>query len=498
MSHYFIGIDVSTTASKAIAVDAQGKVVASQGYPHEHSTPRPLWSEQDPDNWWEASCKALRDVLQQVPADEIGAVGLTGQMHGLVSLDENGKSLRPAILWNDGRSGAQCGWMIETVGAHKLHTIMGSGMQAGLTAPKIMWVRDHEPEIYAQIKHVLLPKDYVRFKLSGAYVTDVTEASGVGAVDVARRVWSDELLEAFGIPKAWLPELCESPDICAYVDEAGAAATGLKIGTPIVGGAGDQPATSIGMGIISNGHAGISVGTSGVAFAFNERYMPEPDGRLHTFCGPAPKTWLHLGVMLSAAGSLRWFQENVAPATTYDELNRIADSVPRGSLGLLFAPYLTGERNPHPDPLARAAFVGLTLRHGLAQMARAVMEGVAFGMRDQLELLRVAGVNPQAGVLSGGMANSPVWRMLMAEILGIPLYTINTTEGAAFGAAILAAVGAGAWPDVQTACANMVRKVEEFTPDTAGMAEYERLYATYRGLYSVLRETNHMLAGFEG
>jgi xylulokinase len=498
MADYFIGIDVSTTASKALVIDARGAVIASQSYPHELSTPRPLWSEQDPENWWAATSRALRDVLQKVPADQVAAIGLTGQMHGLTSLDENGHPLRPAILWNDQRSGPQCAAVTEKVGKQRLCQIVGTIMLPGFTAPKIRWVKENEPDIYSQIRHVLLPKDYVRFRLSGAYVTDVADGSGFALMDIARRTWSDEMLAAFDIPKGWLPALCESPEVCAHVSAEGAAATGLKAGTPIVGGAGDQPAQAVGSGIVTRGHTSLTVGTSGVAFTATDQYLPDPEGRIHTFCHAMPGAWFYMGVMLSAAGGLRWLHDELAPNTSYDELSERAAAVPPGARGLLFAPYLTGERNPHPDPLARGAFVGLTLRHGLPHMVRSVMEGVAFGMRDNLELLRAQGVHPPSAVVSGGAANSPVWRQLMTDVMGIPLYTVNTTEGAAFGAAILASVGAGAWPDVPTACAQMVRKVDEIQPQPAGVEAYERLYRTFRGLYPALAPMFSELAAFEG
>ncbi len=497
MPRYFIGIDVSTTASKALAIDEQGTVIASQSYPHDLSTPRPLWSEQDPENWWQATSHALRDVVQKTPADQIAAVGLTGQMHGLTSLDANGKPLRPAILWNDQRSGPQCAAITEKVGANHLYQHIGSMLLPGFTAPKILWLRENEPEIYRQIKHVLLPKDYIRFRLSGAYVTDVADGSGIALMNIARRKWSDHMLAAFDIPRAWLPDLCESPEVCATVNEAGAAETGLKVGTPIVGGAGDQPAQAVGSGIVLRGQTSLTVGTSGVAFTATDEYVPEPEGRLHTFCHAMPGAWFYMGVMLSAAGGLRWLHDELAPKTSYDDLSALAASVPPGSLGLLFAPYLTGERNPHPDPFARGAFVGLTLRHGLAHMVRAVMEGVAFGMRDNLELLRAQGVRPQSAAVSGGAANSPVWRQLMTDIMAMPLYTVNTTEGAAFGAAILASVGAGAWPDVPSACAQLVRKVDEIQPHPEGVAAYERLYPLFRGLYPALCDSYAALARFE-
>jgi xylulokinase len=491
---YFIGIDVSTTASKALVVDETGKTIASQSYPHALATPRPLWSEQDPDNWWDATRRSLRDVMSRVDKDEVAAIGLTGQMHGLTSLDEAGRPLRPAILWNDQRSIVQCAAITEKVGEKHLYQLIGSILLPGFTAPKILWLRQNEPEVYAQIRHVLLPKDYVRFRLSGDYVTDVADGSGFGLMDISKRAWSDEMLAAFDIPKAWLPKLCESPEICAYVSQEAASETGLRVGTPIVGGAGDQPAAGVGSGIVQMGQASLTVGTSGVAFATSKHYNPHPEGRLHTFCHAIPGTWFYMGVMLSAAGGFRWFYDELAGGKSYDALNELVASIPRGSLGLLFAPYLTGERNPHPDPFARGAFVGLTLRHGVAHMARAVMEGVAFGMRDNLELLRGQGVHPVEAVVGGGAANSPVWRQLMTDIMGIPLYTVNTHEGAAFGAAILAAVGGGVFPDVPTACQALVRKEDATEPQAEGVATYAKVYPIFQGLYGALKESFSALA----
>ncbi len=497
MAKYFIGIDVSTTASKALLIDTAGSVITTKSYPHELSTPRPLWSEQDPENWWSATSAALRDVMAQISPDDVGAIGLTGQMHGLTTLDASGQPVRPAILWNDQRSGKQCEEITEKVGAKKLYRLIGSILVAGFTAPKILWLKQNEPENYAKIRHILLPKDYIRFRLSGAHVIDVADGSGMALMDIGKRTWSDELLAAYDLPREWLPDLCESQDVCAYVSAEAAAQTGLKAGTPIVGGAGDQPAAGVGNGIVVKDATSLTVGTSGVAFAISDRYAPEPDGRLHTFCGPIPGTWFHMGVMLSAAGGLRWLHDTIAPNLQYDEINRMVESIPRGSNGLLFAPYLTGERNPHPDPLARGALVGFTLRHNMGHMFRAVMEGVAFGMRDQLELLRALGVNPREAVISGGAANSGIWRQMMTDIMGIPLYTVNSNEGSAFGAAILAAVGVGAYPDVKTACAQMVRRVDVIEPDAAGTADYARLYPTFQNLYGALKTTFADLAAFE-
>lgn len=494
MPHYFLGLDVSTTASKALVIDETGQVLTTHSRPHRLSTPRLLWSEQAPEDWAEASFGAIRAALADLPPTmQVEAIGLTGQMHGLTTLDANGKPVRPAILWNDQRSGAQCESLTAQISAKKLYQLIGSRLLPGFTIPKLIWIRENEPEAYARIASILLPKDYVRWRLSGARVTDVADGSGIGLMDIARRTWSDELLRAWGVPQAWLPELCESTAICAKVSAAGAAATGLPEGMPIVGGAGDQPAQAVGSGIVTAGQASVTVGTSGVVFAAADRYVPEPEGRLHTFCHALPGAWFAMGVMLSAAGSLRWFHDTFAPETSYEALSEQAAIAPPGSLGLLFAPYLSGERHPHPDPLARGAFVGLTAQHTLAHCVRAVMEGVAFGMRDNFELFRAQNLRPESAALSGGAANSPVWRQIMADVLGIPLYTVNTTEGAAFGAAILGAVGVGL-SDVPTACAQMVRTELRIEPESDNVARYERLYATYREVYPALRSVNVALA----
>jgi len=498
MPAYFVGIDTSTTASKAIVIDTQGEVIATQSYPHDLSTPRPLWSEQNPDDWWHATSSALRDVMQQVNPTDVVAVGLTGQMHGLTTLDEQGEIVRPAILWNDQRSGPQCDEITEIVGKKQLYQIIGSMLLPGFTAPKIRWMKQNEPEQYQRIRHVLLPKDYIRYHLSGEFVTDVAGGSGFGIMDIAARTWSSEMLDAFEIPREWLPRIVESPEISAYVSKEAAKLTGLPAGIPIVGGAGDQPAGGVGSGIVQDGMVSLSIGTSGVAYASNEEYAPEPDGRLHTFCGPVPGTYFHMGVMLSAAGGLRWFHDEIGAGRSYEEINALVAEVPVGARGLLFAPYMTGERNPHPDPLARGAFVGLTLRHGIAEIARAVMEGVAFGMRDQLELLRAQGIHPTDAVVSGGAAKSTVWRQMVTDIMGIPLYTVNTTEGGAFGAAILAAVGANAYESVPAATQAMIRRVDETQPDDAAHERYEQLYPAYRELYPALKSSFHALAAFEG
>ncbi|MDE0610045.1 MAG: xylulokinase [Anaerolineaceae bacterium] len=494
MSEHFIGLDVSTTASKAVAIDASGAVVATASHDHQLDTPRPLWSEQDPAEWWRASCASLRQVARDVPQGSIAALGLTGQMHGLTALDARDEPLRPAILWNDQRSAVECEAITEAIGAERLYRLIGSRIFPGFTAPKVAWLREHEPEIYQRIAQVLLPKDYVRFLLSGERVTDVADGSGMALMDIGARDWSAEMLDALAIPRDWLPTLAESQEVCAEVSPGGAAATGLPVGTRIVGGAGDQPAGGVGSGVVSAGQLSLAMGTSGVAYAINDRYEPEPQGRLHTFCGPIPGTWFSMGVMLSAAGGLRWLRDALAPDREFDELGALAEAVPPGAEGLLFAPWLSGERHPHPDPLARGAFVGLTLRHGLGHMVRAVMEGVAFGIRESLELLQAQELDPSDAVIQGGAANSPLWRQLTTDIMDLPLYRVNTSEGAAFGAAILAAVGAGAYPDVPAACGAMVQRLDESLPQPELVARYRDIYPVYRRLYPSLAPLFHKLA----
>ena len=486
MSEHFIGLDVSTTASKAVVIDVHGAVITTASHEHELLTPRPLWSEQDPAEWWRASCASLRQVLQEVPAASVAALGLTGQMHGLTALDKRDAVLRPAILWNDQRSAAQCEAITEAVGADQLYQLIGSSMLPGFTAPKLAWLREEELENFERIAQVLLPKDYVRYLLCGERVTDVADGSGMALMDVGSRKWSGEMLATLEIPRGWLPQLAESQEVCAEISPAGAAASGLPVGTKVVGGAGDQPAGGVGSGVVDAGQLSLAMGTSGVAYAIDKRYAPEPQGRLHTFCGPMPGTWLSMGVMLSAAGGLRWLRDALAPDKSFDELSAMAAEVSPGAEGLLFAPWLSGERHPHPDPQARGAFVGLTLRHSLEHLVRAVMEGVAYGMRDNLELLRAMGLRPSEAVIQGGAANSSLWRRLTTDIMGIPLHRVNTSEGAAFGAAILAAVGAGAYSDVPGACSVMVQRTDESTPERNQVNAYNEFYERYRALYPAL------------
>ena len=491
MMNYLLGLDISTTGAKALLIDEAGRVVASHTTPQPISTPKPLWSEQNPSEWWDGMAEAIRQALAAANArgEDVACIGLTGQMHGLVLLDADGNVLRPSILWNDQRTQAQCDAMTERIGFERLIQLTGNRALTGFTAPKILWVRENEPLVYAKVAHILLPKDYIRFKLTGDYAMDVSDASGTSLLDVANRTWSNEVVDALDIPRSWLPTLVEGPQITGGVSAEAAAATGLKAGTPVVGGGGDQAAGAVGVGAVQPGIIGLVVGTSGVVFAPLAQYAYEPDGRLHAFCHAVPGMWHFMGVMLSAAGSLQWFRDTLAPGQSFDALTAAAQDVPPGSEGLLFLPYLSGERTPHPDPLARGAFIGLTVRHTLAHMTRAVLEGVAFGLKDGFMLMESAGL-PTGDMqvrVSGGGAKSPLWRQILADIIGAPLVSTSTTEGAAYGAALLAAVGAGLYPDVPSACAAAIQTGEPTTPRQP--EAYAGAYATYSPLYPTLKET---------
>jgi xylulokinase len=491
--NYFIGIDSSTTATKALLMAADGQVIGVASSSYDYETPQPLWSEQRPELWWDATAASIKQVLADTGAapDAVKGIGLTGQMHGLVLLDKNGDVLRPALLWNDQRTGAECDEMRAKVGKQQLIDITGNDALTGFTAPKILWVKNNEPEIYAQVDQILLPKDYVRFKLTGEYAMDKAGGAGTQLFDVRQRDWSAELLELLGINPAWLPKTFEGTAVTGTLSTAAAAATGLPAGIPVVGGGGDQAANAVGTGAVVDGIVALSLGTSGVVFASSDEAIVEPDGRLHAFCHAAPGKWHLMGVMLSAAGSLRWYHDTLAPDTDYDELLAPAAAIPPGSEGLLFLPYLTGERTPHPDPLARGAFVGLTVRHTQAHMTRAVIEGVAFGLRDSFELMKNAGLPPITQVrASGGGTKSALWRQILADVLQAEIVTINTAEGAAYGAAILAAVGTGVFESVEAACAQLIH-VTGRTEVGENTAVYDQIYPLYRNLYPALKSTFH-------
>jgi xylulokinase len=415
-------------------------------------------------------------------------------MHGLVLLDGDGEVLRPAILWNDQRTQAQCDEIHRRIGRARFIQITGNVALTGFTAPKILWVQQNEPEVYARTRHVLLPKDYLRYRLTGEYAMDKADGAGTVLFDLQQRTWSGEVLAALGIPAGWMPPTFEGPQFTGTITAEAAAVTGLKAGTPVAAGGGDQAAQAVGVGAVEAGVVALTVGTSGVVFATTPSALVEPDGRLHAFCHAVPGMWHFMGVMLSAAGSLQWYRDTLTPGMSFDDLLREAESVPPGSEGLLFLPYLSGERTPHPDPLARGAFVGLTLRHGRGHLTRAVLEGVAFGLKDSFGLIQSAGLGGIRQVrASGGGTKGALWRQVLADVLESELVTVNTTEGAAYGAALLAGVGAGAWRDVPAACAAAIRVTGSERPDAGRTEAYRRAYAVYRDLYPALKPSFHAL-----
>lgn len=494
----FLGIDVSTTGVKALLVDTRGQVVASATQAHPSFSPQPLWSEQRPEDWYTGAVTAIHQALASAGADggSVAAVGLTGQMHGMVALDADGAIIRPAILWNDQRTGAECDEIRQRVGRQRLIAISGNDALTGLTAPKILWMRQHEPDAYARIRHVLLPKDYLRYRLTGLFAMDKADGSGTLLFDLARRDWSEELLAELEIPAAWLPPTYEGPSVTGGISAAASAATSLRAGIPVIAGGGDQAAQAVGVGAVSVGVMALTLGTSGVIFATTETPVIDPEGRLHAFCHAVPERWSLMGVMLSAAGSFQWLRDTLAPEASFDALVAEAATAPVGSDGLLFLPYLTGERTPYPDPLARGAWIGLTARHTRASLIRATLEGVAFGLRDMLMLMRETGLAvPDRARLSGGGARSELWRGILASVLGIELDLPAVTEGAAYGAALLAGVGIGAWEDVEAATATLTIR-DKTTPSPEEARRYDDLYVRYHALYPTLAPTMHALSTF--
>ena len=496
MSHV-IGIDVSTTATKAVLIAEDGSVVGVGVAEYGYETPHPLWSEQDPALWWDGAQAAIRQVLTTtgVSGEAVEAVGLTGQMHGLVLLDEDDRVLRPAILWNDQRTAHACEEIREALGLERLIAITGNDALPGFTAPKLVWVRDHEPEVWARVAHVLLPKDYVRLRLTGLHAMDKADGAGTLLFDLAARDWSPEVLDALRIPREWMPPTFEGPQVTGSISMEAAAATGLSTGTPVVAGGGDQSANGVGVGAVVPGVVALSLGTSGVVFATTDSAaIRDPAGQVHAFCHAVPGRWHLMTVMLSAAGSLRWFRDALAPGEDFGALAAAAGEVEAARDGLFFLPYLTGERSPHPDPLARGAFVGLTVAHDRRHLTRAVLEGVAFGLRDGLDQMLAAGMPMPSQVrASGGGTASPVWRQILADVLGAEIATVSTTEGAAYGAGVLAAVGAGWHPSVEAASTALVRVTPMNAPGPDAAA-YADAHQAYRALYPALAPTFHRSA----
>jgi xylulokinase len=470
-----IGIDVGTTGVKTIAISPEGKVLAraEQGYPL--STPRPGWSEQDPEDWWRAA-QATLETIAAAGVRDVRGIGLSGQMHGLVCLDASDAVLRPAMLWNDQRTSAECGEIEARIGLKRLIQLTGNRALTGFTAPKLLWLKRHEPDVYSRIAHVLLPKDYVRLRLTGEHVTDVSDASGTLLFDVGRRRWSEEVTDALEVPRSWLPRALESPEV------SGSTAPSV----PVAAGAGDQAAGALGVGVDRPGPLSVVLGTSGVVFAALPTFAAEPQARVHVFCHAVPGAWHAMGVMLSAAGSLQWFRDVVAAGVPFAELDAQASMWPAGSEGLFFLPYLAGERTPHADPDARAAFAGLSLRHDRGAMVRAVMEGVAYALRDSLSLLTELGVHAERGRASGGGARSLLWLRIVASVLGLPLELTAIEEGSAYGAALLGGVAGGVFADVYEAVEACVRVREVVEPDPAWQEVYAGGYQRFRDLYPAL------------
>lgn len=495
MSTYFLGIDVGTGGTRAVLIDASGALIGSAS--HEHvpfTSPQTGWAEQNPHDWWNACKNAVRQVITQtgIAPERIACVGLTGQMHCAVLLDRSDNVLRPALIWCDQRTQEQCDWLTAKIGAQRLIELTCNPALTNFTLTKLLWVRQHEPETWKRFHSFLCPKDYVRLRMTGVRAIDVAEASGTLLLDVSRRRWSKEVLAAAGLEESCLPALHESPDIVGHINAEGAAETGLKIGTPVVAGAGDQAAGAVGMGIVQPGAVSATIGTSGVVFAASNRPALDPKGRIHTFCHAVPGRWHVMGVTQAAGLSLRWFRDNFGAGPDdgrdpYERLTAEAAAVPAGCDGVLWTPYLMGERTPHCDANARASLLGLAANHGRGHIVRAILEGVAFSLRDTFTILEEMKVPATEVRLGGGGARSPLWRQIQADVYGQPVSILEAEEGAAYGAAILAGVGAGTWKTVDDACNAAVRVASRVEPDANNVTVMKRQYAAYRRVYAAAR-----------
>jgi xylulokinase len=494
MTTKVLGIDVGTGGTRAVLLDDTGRVLGAATAEHAPmASPQLGWAEQDPRDWWRAACVAITECLAKANAraSEVVAIGLSGQMHGLVLLDAAGEVVRPALIWCDQRTEDEARAITERVGAKRLIELVANPALTGFTLPKIWWVHAHEPELWSRVRSIMLPKDYVRFKLTGKRATDVADASGTLLFDVVNRRWSVEMLKASDLPAEILPEVFESAEVTGRVSKDGAAASGLREGTPVVAGGGDQAAGAVGMGIVEPGNVSATIGTSGVVFAATSSPVVEPKGRIHTFCHAIPARWHVMGVTQGAGLSLRWFRDQFGGGASYDALMKEAAEVSAGADGLLWAPYLMGERTPHLDPNARAALVGLTAQHTRAHVIRAILEGVAFSLRDTLTIFRELGVPVKSIRLGGGGARSPLWRQIQADIYGMPVDLIEAEEGAAYGAALLAGVGTAVWRSVEAACETAVHVAKRVEPIEKNVERMNRRYDEYRKLYPSLRGIGH-------
>jgi len=507
---YLLGIDVGTTSTRGLICDEQGRILAAADSEHPSFRPRPHWSEQRPEDWWRTTVESVRAAVAEAGIDgkQIQGIGLSGQMHGLVLLNKDDRVLRPAILWNDQRTAEECHEITDRIGRERLIQLTCNPALTGFTAPKILWVRKHEPEIYENARHILLPKDYVRFRMSGEYATEVSDASGTLLLDVPNRRWSDEVLSELEIDRGLLPECYESEEVSSKVSAKAAEELGLAEGTPIVGGGGDQAAGATGNGIVRHGIISATLGTSGVVFAFADHVQTDPEGRVHTFCHAVRGKWHVMGVMLSAGGSFQWWRNNLAEVEkqqaaergcdVYDVLCETAAQAEPGCEGLLFLPYLMGERTPHADPNARGAWIGLTARHAKAHLIRSLLEGITYGMRDSLEIIRGMGVSIDEIRLSGGGARSEFWRQMQADVYGHPVCTINATEGAAFGVALLAGVGTGAFASIEEACEAAIHVTSTCGANPRASAVYQKCYPVYQRLYRSLKHDFHTISELAG
>ena len=496
---YLIGIDLGTSGTKTVLFDEYGNALKSHTVEYTMQQPKNGWAEQDPEDWYNAAVQTLKSVTNGIDTRLIAGIGISGQMHSLVMLDENNNVIRPAILWCDSRTAKECEEITEKVGKDRLIEITANPALTGFTASKILWVRNNEPENYKKCRHILLPKDYVRFRLTGEYATEVSDASGMQLLDIANRCWSDEILEKLDIDKSLLAKVYESPEVTGYITEEASKATGVPSGTPVAGGAGDNAAAAVGTGVVEEGKAFTTIGTSGVVFAHTKEMHIDPKGRVHTFCCAVPGEWHVMGVTLAAGLSLKWFRdyfctEEIAVSESmgvdpYYLMDNEASKSPIGCNKLLYMPYLMAERTPHLDPDCRGGFVGLSAMHTKRDMIRAVMEGVVYSLRDCYEILKEMGITSDDMAACGGGGSSPLWRSMLSDVFSMKVKTVTSKEGPALGAAILAGVCAGIYPSVQEACRRVVKTKTEQSPDDLNSAEYEKYYNIYRQLYPALKDT---------
>ena len=491
-----MGIDIGTSGAKVILVNEDGEVMVRVTEEYPSSSPKPQWSEQNPGDWWKFSCSAIRKALSDstIKPDEITGIGLSGQMVGLVVLDERGEVIRPCIMWNDQRSAAEADELTQRIGRRKILQETSNPIFATFVAPKIVWMKNNEPELYGKICHVLLPKDYVAYRLTGEIATEVSDASGTCLFDVRNRGWSDEMIRQIGIPQEWLPTCRESDEETGRLSAEASGQTGLSQGTIVIAGGGDQAAQALGTGIVKAGLCSVTIGTSGVVFTQTDRHREHPEGVLHSFCHSVHDQWFLMGVMLSAGGSFQWFRNTLrgfskTDSPDYDKLTALAAEAPPGCEGLVFLPYLTGERCPYDDPSARGGWIGLTQRHEIAHMTRAVMEGITFGLFDSLQAMSELGSPINTVYASGGAAQSPMWRQMLADVFDVEITRTNSTEGAAFGAAILAGIGTGVFSDAEQAADAMVRITDRVEPQRQLKNLYADTYGVYHSLYPQLKES---------